>query len=196
MECGSLAEWVSGIVTFLAVLVALVLALFGEPLRRLVQRRGGTVIADDSQIDQGNQLKTRLKIKNNMSLSEPFKVYVTEIVGRTEFIEVPLVWMHGFAATEQPTTTKEIGAQDSEWVDFLTVWPDKGYRDKEGVFLALDVGSGAGVASLELLGEARTELVLRIRPRYGKSMNYKVTVEWDGKYSHPKVSYTKTEAGS
>jgi len=147
-------------------------------------------IVDVSKVDQGNQLKTRFKIRNNGRWSDRFKVYVSEILERPNFIEVPLVWLHGYAEGEKAATIKEIDSNSHAWVDFLTVYPDKGYYNKEGLFLALDLGAGGGVETLQLLDQGRTELVLRIAPRYGKSVSYAVTVEWEGKYSYPDLSYT------
>lgn len=207
MQPGSLAEWfgalaegcgaLAGCLAAMATTLAVVVALFSEPLkewaRRAVQRRKEVRIVDKSEIRQQHQdkdlLKTRLKVRNNGPLPDYFKVYVMEIVQRGDFIEVPLVWLHGWAKGEESATTREIGADESAWVDLVTVLPR--YRDQDGAFLLLDIGAGAGAENLERLSPGQTELRLRIDPRHGKSVDYRVVVDWDGKWKHPRVSYTK-----
>lgn len=196
MECGSVAEWLSGIGTILAVIAALFLAIGAEPLKRFVQRLWGRVqIRYDSQIEQLYQigapglLKTRLKVTNNAPLSDTFKVFVTEIRGRDDFIEVPLVWMHGHAEGEKAATVREVGARESAWVDLVTV--GNKWQSTLGMFLYLDLGAGVGVRSLHLLDLGKTELVLRIDPSYGKPVSYEVIVDWDGSYRHPEISYSR-----
>lgn len=193
MEFGDVVACFGAIVTLLAVIVA----LFNEPLRELakraVRRRGGVEIVGISQIEQScpkrSHLKTRFRITNEGWLSDIVKVYVTEILGRTDFIELPLLWLHGFAEGEKAARIKEVGSREQAWIDFLTV--DSEYLGETGMFLYLDVGAGAGARNLFLLDESDTKLALPIDPRYAKSVQYEVTVEWDATYSHPKVAYTK-----
>lgn len=194
MELGNLAECCGAIGTILAVLLALSVVICEEPLRRLGQRRATVEIVDDSQIKQKysrrKQIKSRFKIENKGRFTDTVKVDVMEIIGRKDFIEVPLVWLHGRVMGEDAPTVKEIGPRQSAWLDFVTV--DTKWGRKRGLYLHLNLGIGRRCSNLELLGRRKTELLLRIDPRYAKRTYYIATVEWDGTYSYPEIDYRKT----
>jgi hypothetical protein len=195
VQLGSLAECSGAAATLFAVLVALFLPVLAEPVKRWVQRRHPAEVVDCSQIRQQHQeedrLKTRLKVHNNALLADSFKVTVVDIAGRSDFISLPLVWLHGATKGEEPTTTKQIGHGQGEWVDLLTL--QRGYHGELGVFCRLDVSTidGAGAKNLELLDQGKTKITLRIDSLYGKPSLYEVTVDWDGDWRHPAVSYVR-----
>jgi len=200
---GAVGEWCSGLAgclgalaTFLAVVVALFASLLTESLRHLVQRRGAEIVGisqiEQESPDERRRLKTRLRIRNRTFLGDMYRVYVTEIAGRSDFIEVPLVWMHGYAEGEQPATITEIGSKEHGWIDFLTVQEKVSAQGVKTTRLLLDVGVGVGVKQLQVLPRGTTQLMLKIDPHYGRSKSYSATVDWDGTYSRPGVSYEMT----
>jgi hypothetical protein len=193
--CGAIAGCIGGMATFLAVLVALFSQPLEEGVRRLIQRRGAE-IAGVSQIEeesspQGRQLKTRLKIRNRTSMRDTYKVYVAAVAGRSDFIAVPLVWMHGHAMGEELATAKELGGYQHGWIEFLTVRATHSPSHAGSSRLLLGVGVGAGVRQLEGLPAGRTELTLCIAPHYGNMVSYATVVQWDGTYSHPRVEWVR-----
>jgi hypothetical protein len=196
VQIGSLAECCSAAATLFAVLIALFLPVLAEPLKRWFQGHHAPEVVRCSQIRQQHQqedrLKTRLKVVNNALFADSFKVTVVDIPGRSDFISLPLVWLHGATKGEEPTTTKQIGRGQGEWVDLLTL--QRGYHGEHGVFCRLDVCTifGAGAKNLELLDQGKTKIMLRIDSLYGRPAQYEVTVDWDGDWRHPEVSYRKT----
>ena len=191
-----MAEWLSALGTIGAVALAFLVVLFEEPLRHLGQRRATAEIVECSQIEQKyskrKQIKSRFKIKNKGCFTDTIKVDVMKIIGRQDFIEVPLVWLHGRVMGEDAPTVKEIGPRQSAWVDLATV--DTEWAEDHGLFLYLDLGVQWRSANLELLDPGKTALLLRIHPRYAKPAYYLATIDWDGTYSKPSITYRKSNS--
>jgi len=183
---GSAAEWFGAIATTIAFLIA----FFNEPLVRLIQGlKDSADIVEVSQIKQGNMLKSRLKVINSGTFSDTFRGYVISVKGKKDFIEVPLLWMHGFAEGENTSTVKKITKGGHGWLDFITV--DLSYYGVNGIFMYLDLGAGTGSPTLQLLNEGRTELLLEVNPNLGRPTHYNINIEWDGTHNHPVIKYSK-----
>lgn len=182
----------------LASIVALGIALYGEPLRRRwikttllankvvhhVQGRGDLIVYRLLIINVGNHKAQDVEVTVD-------KLYEDGGVERKNFLPVPLGWTHAHAYV-RTAVLRDI--HPGQWVyldlcDFI-----HSQREGQGfseAVLRLSAQAGQEIPDFNRLKPGKTKLLLKAYQTDGKPLPIEIIVEWDGN-NEPKIGLGKS----
>lgn len=180
----------------LASSAALLIALFGEPIRRWWIKTTLKVIRITSHIQGGGGLIVyRLLISNEGNhKAQDVEVTVEKLFEdnneRKNFLPVPLGWTHAGAYLKSPVV-RDIHLKQPVYLDLCEfIYPQ---RDGQGVtdaVLRLRAEAGQEIPDFNRLKKGKTRLMLKAYQADGKPLPVNVNIEWDGN-NKPKINLIK-----
>lgn len=173
---GSWPDWIGSISTTFAVLVALIIAIWGKFLGELFVKSSIVITGFKSNIQYFGDIpqgQSRLIIENQGNASaEDVEVYVDRIVddgnARANFIPVPLSWTH-YGQSQRSFHPNQYG-----YLDLCRIDDNRLYDQNPNLVLS----RGQGVKSYEEIHSEDTELLLVIFQKSGHVTKYDIHLKW------------------
>lgn len=178
-------EFLTAIGTILAAVIALIVALWGETLKKLFYMSDMKLIEYHENLqtsrDDVTQGHTRLKFLNDGgSVAEDVIVYVSEIIEqgspRPEFLPVPLSWTH------DGRYIRNFAPHEIWYLDLC-----RKNNIEDGNKPVLVLAAGQQVPTYEDINEGKTTLIIRLSQKSGQIRDYQIDLFWKFENHYVKV---------